>query len=131
MVWRCVLGGDRIAVSRPGRDAFSANYGDLLMHIGINCGQILEMSVIPLTINKSGSGFFQSATGRYNFQRTYSVTPDIRVRAIENGESVFPATRWVTKINLGTSYADITLGPLGSVQPNPTSAMVMLFRKPY
>ena len=138
MVWRCVLGGDRIAVSRPGRDAFSGNPGDLLLNIGANSGQILEMGLISLSITLSNNSFV-NAKGRYNFSRDYGQAPDIRVRGIENGEILFPPisggnVKWYSQIIPSGAYADITLqtgGGAVNAGARPNQALVMLFRKAF
>lgn len=136
MLTRCILGSERLAVSRPGRDATSRNPLDLLLNIDIRNGQILEMGLISLKIELDRNNYFSKATGRYTYQTTYSTRPDVWVRGIENGEILFPPlaggnAKWYATVDVANSSADVTLGTGGAVNANtrPSQALVMLIRR--
>lgn len=139
---RVQLDASALRISRPGFDVDTALPSQLLLYIGLNFGQILEMGTVYLEPSAPGPGYNRSATVSIG---PYSATPEVFAWAIFEGQwRVIPVwdastgnlgmyADWEMVISPGPSsiYFRAQLGDWTGGRVNADHAFYICYRKPF
>jgi len=110
---RVQLDATSLKISRPGFDVDTALPSQLLLYIGLNFGQILEMGTVYLEPSGFGSDYGHYATVSIG---PYSATPEVFAWAIFGGQwKAIPV--WDESIAILGMYADWEM----VISPGPSS----------